>query len=86
MPGPLFAEIHFKKATGKSLLEAIQDERMSRLAALLLRENRTISQICDDCGYLCNAHLKRLFRKRFGMSMREYRNRARSLRQGGNDV
>ena len=73
-----YAEIHFKKATGKSLLEAIQDERMSRLAALLLKENRTISQICDDCGYLCNAHLKRLFRKRFGMSMREYRNRARN--------
>ena len=37
--------------------------------------DRRIGQIGRDCGFNDPDNLKRLFRKRFGMSMRDYRNK-----------
>lgn len=68
-----YAEIHFKRATDNTLLEAIQKERLKRVCNILRETNRPISLIGSDCGYQNDAHLKRLFKRHFGMSMRDYR-------------
>lgn len=68
-----YAEIHYKRATGHTLLEAIHECRFKKVCKLLKTTNIPISGIGEQCGFADDAHLKRLFRARYGMSMREYR-------------
>ena len=66
--------LRFRQIAGKSILEDILDVRLSEVKRLLGNTNRRIGQIGHDCGFNDPDNLKRLFRKRFGMSMRDYRN------------
>jgi len=34
-----------------------------------------VREICTRCGYQTDVHLRRIFKRRFGCSMRDYRNR-----------
>ena len=56
-------------------------EAVSRsLADLRFRDtDMRISEIAARCGYRDANYLKNLFKKRFGMSMREFRNSAKAL-------
>ena len=65
--------LRFRQIAGKSILEEIMDVRLSEVKRLLGETNRRIGQIGHDCGFNDPDNLKRLFRKRFGMSMRDYR-------------
>ena len=64
----------FKQATGKSILEAINDIRFERACQLLKNSNCTIYEIVTACGYDSESFFKKLFRARTGVTMREYRN------------
>jgi LacI family transcriptional regulator len=64
----------FKQATGKSILQAINDIRFERACQLLKNSNLTIYEIVTACGYDSESFFKKLFRARTGMTMREYRN------------
>jgi len=68
-----FAEKSFRKALGHSILEEIQVRRLERLCTLLRETPLSIGEIGERCGYQTETYLKRLFKKRFGMTMREYR-------------
>lgn len=68
-----FAEIRFKAALGHSILDEIQTRRLDRLCALLRETTLSIGEIGERCGYDTEAYLKRLFKKTFGMTMRDYR-------------
>jgi len=68
-------DMRFRQIAGKSILEDILDVRLSEVKRLLGETDRRIGQIGHDCGFNDPDNLTRLFRKRFGMSMREYRNR-----------
>ncbi|HNX33860.1 MAG TPA: DNA-binding transcriptional regulator [Kiritimatiellia bacterium] len=70
-----FAERHFREARGHSILDEIQHVRLERVCALLRETNLPIRDIGERCGYETEIYLKVLFKKRFGMTMREYRNR-----------
>ena len=72
-----YAEIHFKRSTGMTLLDAIRQERLAKVCALLRDTTLPISQISIQSGYNAEAHLKRLFKREFGMSMRDYRKQKR---------
>ena len=67
-------DLRFRQIAGRSVLEEIMDVRLSEVKRLLGETSRRIGQIGHDCGFNDPDNLKRLFRKRFGMSMREYRN------------
>jgi LacI family transcriptional regulator len=69
-------EKQFKKTMGRSVLEEIQTRRLERLCALLCETTLSIGEIGERCGYATETYLKRLFKKRFGTTMREYRRRA----------
>ena len=47
--------------------------RLAEVCRQLEKTNHTILQIGRDCGFNDPDHLKRLFKKRFGTSMRQYR-------------
>ncbi|HNX34635.1 MAG TPA: XylR family transcriptional regulator [Kiritimatiellia bacterium] len=70
------AELRFRAAYGISLLEEIRNARLERVRRLLSETDLTLAEICDRCDYQTDIHLRRIFKRRFGCSMREYRQRS----------
>ncbi len=70
-----FAELRFREALGRSILEEIQRHRLERVRALLRETALPIGTIGERCGYPTETYLKTLFKKRFGITMRDYRKR-----------
>jgi LacI family transcriptional regulator len=67
------ADLRFREATGTSLQKAIIEKRLKEVCRLLADSTLTISEIAVRCGYRDANYLKNLFKKRTGMSMREWR-------------
>ena len=66
-------ERRFREATGHSVLDEILNVRLEQVQAYLLRRNVAIDAIAGLCGFGSEIELRRLFRRRFGMSMSEWR-------------
>ena len=66
-------DLRFKECHGETVLEAILRFRFAELKRRLASSNAPIGKIVAACGFTCESHAKRMFRKRFGMSMREWR-------------
>ena len=69
------AEIRFKAATGRTITEEIQAVRMERVRELLAKPDVQISAIAGRCGWPSDSFLRRIFRRKTGMSLREARER-----------
>lgn len=67
------AEMQFRAATGKRITEEIIDIRLERVFELLSHPYQAIAPIAHLCGWESDVFLKRLFKRRTGMSMREWR-------------
>ena len=50
-----------------------ENEALEALKRRLTSSNTPIGKITAACGFSCESHAKRLFKKRFGMTMREWR-------------
>lgn len=70
-----FATLRFKAFVGHSILSEIQDRRFDEAVRLLQNPRQRIESIADLCGYSASSFLKRLFKSRTGLSMREWRRR-----------
>ena len=68
-------EIRFREATGISLLDAIRNTRIEQVCRLLRDRNQAIGTIASQCGYASESALKTYFKKRFGMTMSQWRKR-----------
>ena len=66
-------DLRFRQVCGKSVLEDILDVRFAEVRRQLSRTGHTILQIGRDCGFNDPDHLKRMFKMRYGMSMRQFR-------------
>jgi AraC-like DNA-binding protein len=66
-------DLRFRECYGDSILEAILKIRFNELKRRLVSSNIRIGKITSACGFTCESHAKRAFKKRFGMSMREWR-------------
>jgi two-component system response regulator YesN len=65
----------FKKETGKTFLQVLTEHRMN-VAATLLRDPRNrINEVAQKIGYHDPAYFTKIFRRTFGLSPREYRDR-----------
>ncbi len=69
------AELRFRKACGRSILDEIQNVRLERVKRLVTETDFPISEITDRSGYRTDDHLRRMFKRHFGMTMQEYRTR-----------
>jgi LacI family transcriptional regulator len=67
------AEMRFRSAYGHSLLDEIQSVRLDRVEKLLKETDLPLTEVCTRCGYQTDVHLRRIFKKHFGCSMRDYR-------------
>ena len=72
------AETRFRAALGHSLLDEIQNARLKRVVRLLRETDLPLTEVCTRCGYSTDVHLRRIFKARFGCSMRDHRNSHRS--------
>lgn len=67
------ADLRFRELQGRSILDAITERRLDEVKRLLAGTKEKIDTIAAICGYTNPNYLKNLFKKRFGMSMREFR-------------
>ena len=72
------ADLRYRQATGKSILETILDGRFDEMKRLLQLTDIPIVKIIASCGFKTISNAKGLFKKRYGMSMSEYRRDNRS--------
>jgi len=68
------ADLRFQQYCGTSILETITDQRMSKVRRLLSTTHLSMARIAASCGFNTPKHLAVAFRKKFGCSMRDYRN------------
>ena len=68
-------ERRFREALGHSVLDEILNIRLENVTAYLLRRDIAIDSIAGLCGFGSEIELRRLFRRRFGSSMSEWRAR-----------
>lgn len=66
-------ERRFREAMGHSVLDEILHVRLENVLTLLSRPDFPIGAISDFCGFGCDSELRKLFRKRMGVSMRRWR-------------
>lgn len=67
------AEQRFRQATGRSIGEEIVEARFAHVFELLRNPSYPIGQIVSESGWESESYLKRAFKKRTGLSMREWR-------------
>ena len=69
------ADLRFHQFAGETINAAIVRVRLDAVKKLLATTNRPIHTISEACGYSDLAYLKKLFKRRFGVTMREWRKR-----------
>lgn len=67
------ANLRFQQFNGESINETITRCKLNAVKKLLATTKRPIKTISESCGYSDQSYLKTLFKKRFGMTMREWR-------------
>ncbi|MFT5121672.1 MAG: transcriptional regulator GlxA family with amidase domain, partial [Verrucomicrobiales bacterium] len=63
----------FKKNTGKTLVQYLNELRIGEACRLLIQTNLPINQICKEAGFGNVSNFNRRFRERKGISPRAYR-------------
>lgn len=66
-------EHHFRRSTGGTLVGELQRLRLERVKDLLRTTNTPIARIGSLCGFSSDLYLKNLFKRKFGVSMRDWR-------------
>ena len=70
------ADLRFRELQGTTIGETIISLRLAEVKRLLRSTKEPIDSIAASCGYENPNYLKNLFKRRFAMSMREFRSRA----------
>lgn len=68
-----YISVLFKKNMNKTLFEYINTLRMERAALLLLNTDKMVHEISNEVGYSDSFHFSKMFKKNFGTSPSEYR-------------
>ena len=66
-------EMRFRAIQGRSIRDEIQMLRFDKALSLLRKPNQAIAPIANLCGYASEPFFKRLFKKKTGLTMREWR-------------
>ena len=64
---------YFKKSVFKTFTEYVNEVRIVHATKLLSESNKSLTEICYDCGYNNQSHFIRQFKKITGLSPSEYR-------------
>ena len=67
------ADLRFQQFNGESINETITYYKLESVKKLLATTSRPIKIVSEACGYKDCSYLKTLFKRRFGITMREWR-------------
>ncbi|HEX4140496.1 MAG TPA: helix-turn-helix domain-containing protein [Candidatus Methylacidiphilales bacterium] len=67
----------FRRQTGKTPGQFLEEQRLSHAAHLLRRTSLTIGEIAGECGFADAFYFTNRFRRRHGMSPTQFRGKAR---------
>lgn len=70
-------DMRFHEVAKKSVSAAIRDQQLANVQDMLKRTNNPVGKISELCGFGNPNYLKALFKRRFGMTMRDYRAQAK---------
>ena len=62
----------FKSATGKTLRQYVEEQRIKKAITLLLTSNSNLTQIAYDCGFSSQSYFSFAFKRKTGYAPREY--------------
>ena len=71
------AEVHFREATGHSILDEMDDVRFAKVFELLKNPRQSIDALPRLCGFSTGVALRKAFHLRTGMSMRDWRRKGK---------
>lgn len=72
-------EYSFQSALGRSINSVIQEQRVERVAKLLIQTNLTVSQIAAELEFTDNEHVSRYFRREKGFTPTAFRKKHGAL-------
>lgn len=68
------ADLRFRELQGRTILDAITERRLNEVKRRLSTTREKMDAIAAACGYANPTYLKNLFKKRYAMTMRDFRN------------
>lgn len=69
------ADRRFREVLGRTIRSVIEETRLSEVKRLLSQTDRSMEAIASMVGYRTSNHLKKTFKRVFGVTMTEYRDR-----------
>jgi AraC-like DNA-binding protein len=63
----------FKKRTGKSFVDYLNDVRIGHAAVQMIETTKTISEVCYNCGFNNVSNFNRFFKAKKGLTPSEFR-------------
>lgn len=64
---------YFKKVTNKTFIEVVVEYRLHYATTQLIHTNKSVAQICFDCGFNDVAHFIRMFKSKMEVSPLQYK-------------
>jgi len=80
MTSPAFCR-YFKKATGKTFIEIVNEFRIVHATKLLTETQSSVTDICFECGFNNFSHFNKQFKKITGKNALNYRNEIKIIIQ-----
>ena len=74
LSGPYLSK-DIKNKAGVTFQEAVRAVRLKKAASALVKTGQTVEAIAESVGYESVEHFNRLFKKIYGMTPVQYRNR-----------
>ena len=71
-------DLRFREMATSTVGELILEKRLAALSTLLRKSKNSIANLIKECGFGSVNHAKAVFKKRFGLTMREFRNKNRA--------
>lgn len=72
-------DLRYREVFGKTILDEIHDVRFAAMKRRLAETDAPVGEVAAASGFTCASHAMRLFRKKFGMTMLEYRADSRAV-------
>lgn len=70
---------YIREKSGKTFGDIVKNVRLKKARTLLKTKNMTVENIADSVGYQNVEHFNRLFKKRYGITPVQYRNKEQGM-------
>lgn len=83
---PVYLSKIYKLATGEGLKDYLYRVRMERAIQLLTNKDLKVYEIAEQIGYLNTAYFIKVFKKEYGLTPQEYRDRSSDAVKSGSEA